>query len=89
MASRAALLEKLMLSMFVGESSTGLRGNTMGDGVVFKGLRLLSRGVEFMVQKLAVGIFAQKCPEINLRVGPRLDFFAFSVAARSTDLVYL
>ena len=23
------------------------------------------------------------------RVGPRLDFFAFSVAARSTDLVYL
>ena len=51
MASRAALLEKLMLSMFVGESSTGLRGNTMGDGVVFKGLRLLSRGVEFMVKK--------------------------------------
>ena len=56
MASRAALLEKLMLSRFVGESSTGLRGNTMGDGVVFKGLRLLSRGVEFfmVVKFLAV-----------------------------------
>jgi hypothetical protein len=60
MASRAALLEKLMLSMFVGESSTGLRGNTMGDGVVFKGLRLLSRGVEFMVHRMAVVILVRK-----------------------------
>jgi hypothetical protein len=29
----------------------------MGDGVVFKGLRLLSRGVEFMVQIMAVKYF--------------------------------
>jgi len=46
--------------MFVGESSTGLRGNTMGDGVVFKGLRLLSRGVEFMVHRMAVVILVRK-----------------------------
>ena len=87
MASRAALLEKLMLSMFVGESSTGLRGNTMGDGVVFKGLRLLSRGVEFMLHEWQLGILVnirsnRKTVLILIwRVGPRLDFFAFSVAA--------